>query len=71
MVEIYAVSKDAAKVESKPITLTILPKADQSLILMVDDDYVTKTTLARNVNETVSLKAWTCPVKCPPRRPPK
>lgn len=61
-VRIQAVSKDAAQVESKAITLTILPKADQSLILMVGDDYVTKTTLARNVNETVSLKAFTLTV---------
>ena len=58
-VKIQAVSKDAAKVESKAITLTILPKADQSLILKVGNDYVTKTTLARNVNDTVSLAAYT------------
>ena len=61
-VKIQAVSKDAAQVESKPITLTILPKADQSLILKVEDRYVTKTTLARNVNDTVSLKAFTLTV---------
>ena len=59
VVKIYAVSKDAARVESKPITLTILPKADQSLILKVGDDYVTKTTLARNLGDTVSLAAYT------------
>ena len=59
VVQIQAVSKDAAKVESNVITLTILPKADQSLILKVGDDYVTKTTLARNVNDTVSLAAYT------------
>ena len=62
VVQIQAVSKDAAKVESNVITLTILPKSDQSLILKVGDDYVTKTTLARNVNETVSLKAFTLTV---------
>ena len=62
VVQIQAVSKDAAQVESKPITLTILPKADQSLILKVEDRYVTKTTLARNVNDTVSLKAFTLTV---------
>ena len=61
-VRIQAVSKDAAKVGSNVITLTILPKADQSLILKVEDSYVTKTTLARNVNETVSLKAFTLTV---------
>ena len=61
-VQIQAVSKDAAQVESNVITLTILPKSDQSLILKVGEDYVTKTTLARNVNETVSLKAFTLTV---------
>ena len=59
VVQIQAVSKDAAKVESKAITLTILPKADQSLILKVGDSYVTKTTLARNLGDTVSLAAYT------------
>lgn len=59
VVRIQAVSKDAAQVESNVITLTILPKADQSLILKVGDSYVTKTTLARNVNDTVSLAAYT------------
>lgn len=58
-VQIQAVSKDAAKVGSNVITLTILPKADQSLILKVEDSYVTKTTLARNVGDTVSLGAYT------------
>lgn len=62
VVQIQAVSKDAAQVESNIITLTILPKADQSLILKVGNDYVTKTTLARNVNDTVSLKAFTLTV---------
>ena len=61
-VQIKAVSKDAAKVESNIITLTILPKANQSLILKVGDNYVTKTTLARNVNETVDLAAYTLDV---------
>ena len=59
VVQIQAVSKDAAKVESKAITLTILPKADQSLILKAGEDYVTKTTLARNLGDTVSLAAYT------------
>lgn len=62
VVQIQAVSKDAAQVKSNIITLTILPKADQSLILKAGEDYVTKTTLARNVNETVSLKAFTLTV---------
>lgn len=62
VVQIQAVSKDAAQVESNIITLTILPKVDQSLILKAGEDYVTKTTLARNVNETVSLKAFTLTV---------
>lgn len=58
-VQIQAVSKDAAQVESNVITLTILPKADQSLILKVGEDYVTKTSLAKNVHETLSLAAYT------------
>lgn len=61
-VKIQAVSKDAAQVESNVITLTILPKADQSLILKVEDRYVTKTTLARNLGDTVSLAAYTLDV---------
>lgn len=61
-VQIQAVSKDAAQVESNVITLTILPKSDQSLILKVGEDYVTKTTLARNVHETLSLAAYTLDV---------
>ena len=59
VVRIQAVSKDAAQVESNVITLTILPKVDQSLILKAGEDYVTKTTLAKNVHETVSLAAYT------------
>ena len=61
-VQIIAVSKDAAQVKSDPITLTILPKADESLILKSEGRYVTKTTLVRNVNETVSLAAFTLDV---------
>lgn len=62
VVQIQAVSKDAAQVESNVITLTILPKSDQSLILKVGNDYVTKTTLAKNVHETLSLAAYTLDV---------
>ena len=58
-VQVVAVSKDAAKVESAPITLTILPKNEQSLILKAGEDYVTKTTLVRNVGNTVTLEAYT------------
>lgn len=58
-VQVVAVSKDAAKVESAPITLTILPKNEQSLILKSGEDYVTKTTLVRNVGSTVTLEAYT------------
>ena len=58
-VQVVAVSKDAAKVESAPITLTILPKNDQSLILKAGEDYVTKTTLVRNVNDEITLEAYT------------
>ena len=59
VVQIQAVSKDAAQVKSNVITLTILPKVDQSLILKAGEDYVTKTTLARNLGDTVSLAAYT------------
>ena len=58
-VKIQAVSKDATQVKSNVITLTILPKVDQSLILKAGEDYVTKTTLARNLGDTVSLAAYT------------
>ena len=58
-VQVVAVSKDAAKIESAPITLTILPKNDQSLILKAGEDYVTKTTLVRNVNDEITLEAYT------------
>ena len=61
-VQVVAVSKDAAQVESNVITLTILPKADQSLILKSDGRYVTKTTLVRDVNASVSLAAFTLDV---------
>ena len=59
VVKIYAVSKDAAAVESKEITLTILPKNVQSLILKSGDKYVTNGKVVRNVNEELTLKAYT------------
>ena len=59
VVEIYAVSKDAAAVESNVITLTILPKNVQSLILKSGDKYVTNGKVVRNVNEELTLKAYT------------
>lgn len=58
-VEIIAVSKDAAAVESDPITLTILPKNVKSLILKSGDKYVTNGKVVRNVNEELTLKAYT------------
>ena len=58
-VKIQAVSKDAAKVESNIITLTILPKNVQSLILKSGDKYVTNGKVVRNVNEELTLKAYT------------
>ena len=61
-VQIKAISKDAAKVESEPITLTVLPKANESLILRLGDRYVTKTTLVRNVKDSLTLKAYTLDV---------
>ena len=57
-VQVVAVSKDG-QAKSEPITLTILPKNDQSLILKAGEDYVTKTTLVRNVNDEITLEAYT------------
>ena len=59
VVKIHAVSKDAAAVESNEITLTILPKNVQSLILKSGDKYVTNGKVVRNVNEELTLKAYT------------
>ena len=60
-VQVIAVSKDG-QATSEPITLTILPKNDQSLILKSGEDYVTKATLIRNIGKTVELKAYTLDV---------
>lgn len=57
-VQVVAVSKDG-QAKSEPITLTILPKSNQTLILKSGTDYVTKTTLVRNVGSTVTLEAYT------------
>lgn len=61
-VEIVAVSKDAAQVKSDPVTLTILPKADSSIVLKVGNDYVTKTTLVRKAGAEIELKAFAATV---------
>lgn len=58
-VQVVAVSRDAAQVKSLPLTLNILPKSNQSLILKAGNSYVTKTTLPCNVEDTVELKAYT------------
>lgn len=60
-VQVVAASKDG-QAKSEPITLTILPKSNQTLILKSGTDYVTKTTLIRNIGETVELKAYTLDV---------
>lgn len=60
-VQVVAVSKDG-QAKSEPITLTILPKSNQTLILKSGTDYVTKTTLIRNIGETIELKAYTLDV---------
>ena len=60
-VQVVAVSKDG-QAKSEPITLTILPKSNQTLILKSGTDYVTKTTLIRNIGETFELKAYTLDV---------
>ena len=58
-IRIIATSKDATKVQSKPLTLTILPKSEQMLILKSGDEYVTGTTLVRNADaESISLSAF-------------
>ena len=60
-VQVVAASKDG-QAKSEPITLTILPKSNQTLILKFGTDYVTKTTLIRNIGETIELKAYTLDV---------
>lgn len=60
-VQVVAASKDG-QAKSEPITLTILPKSNQTLILKSGEDYVTKTTLIRNIGETIELKAYTLDV---------
>lgn len=60
-VQVVAASKDSQAM-SEPITLTILPKSNQTLILKSGTDYVTKTTLIRNIGETIELKAYTLDV---------
>ena len=60
-VQVVAASKDG-QAKSEPITLTILPKSNQTLILKSGTDYVTKTTLIRNIGETIELRAYTLDV---------
>ena len=60
-VQVVAASKDG-QAKSEPITLTILPKSNQTLILKSGEDYVTKATLIRNIGETIELKAYTLDV---------
>lgn len=60
-VQVVAASKDG-QAKSEPITLTILPKSNQTLILKSGTDYVTKTTLILNIGETIELKAYTLDV---------
>ncbi len=56
-VDIIAVSKDAAAVESNVITLTILPKNVQSLIIKSGETYVTSGKVVCNEGESLSLEA--------------
>lgn len=56
---IYAVSKDAAAVESDPITLTILPKSNETLILKSGSTYVTNGKLVSNAEKELTLAAYT------------
>ena len=60
-VTVVAVSKDAAKVRSEPITITILPNAEETLALKQGSLDVTGQTLALDSltqGETVTLSAW-------------
>lgn len=56
---IYAVSKDAAAVESDPITLTVLPKSNETLILKSGSTYVTNGKLVSNAEKELTLAAYT------------
>lgn len=57
-VTVVATSKDAAQVVSKPVTVTILPKAAETLNLMIGSELVTKTTLSAEKDDTIELSAW-------------
>lgn len=57
-VTIQAESKDAAKTLSDKITVTILPKTEETLNLMTGGESVTKTTRAVAVGDRIDLSAW-------------
>lgn len=57
-VQIIAVSKDAAAVKSDVLTLTILPKNVQSLIIKSGEAYVTSGKIVRNAGDALSLEAY-------------
>ena len=65
-VQIKATSKDAAQV-SDTITLTILPKSEQMLILKADETYVTGTTQVGNVDDTIALSAFALNTEAEPK----
>lgn len=65
-VQIKATSKDAAQV-SDTITLTILPKSEQMLILKAGKTYVTGTTQVGNVDATIALSAFALNTEAEPK----
>ena len=58
MVTVQAESKDAAKVRSNVITITVLPKTTETLNLMAGGVSVTKATRNVAVGESIELSAW-------------
>ena len=65
-VQIKATSKDAAQT-SDIITLTILPKSEQMLILKSGETYVTGTTQVGNVGGTIALSAFALNTEAEPK----
>lgn len=65
-VQIKATSKDAAQT-SDIITLTILPKSEQMLILKSGETYVTGTTQVGNVGDTIALSAFALNTEAEPK----
>ena len=56
-VVIVATSKDAAKIKSAPVTVTILPKAEENLNLLIGTENVTKATWNAEIGDTITISA--------------